>query len=86
VRFFEAATSGDIAAARQLQAEMSQLNAGFFGVGTFPAGVKAALDMLGRPGGWTRDPVKPLDAEKRARIRAVLVAAGLIEDAAQAAQ
>jgi 4-hydroxy-tetrahydrodipicolinate synthase len=86
VRFFEAATSGDIVAARQLQAEMSQLNAGFFGVGTFPAGVKAALDMLGRPGGWTRDPVKPLDAEKRARIRTVLAAAGLIDDAAQAAQ
>jgi len=86
VRFFEAAMAGDLASARRLQAEMSQLNAGFFGVGTFPAGVKAALDMLGRPGGWPRDPVKPLDAEKRAKIRGVLVAAGLIEDAAQAAQ
>ena len=30
---------------------MSRLNADFFSVGTFPAGIKVVLDMLGRPGG-----------------------------------
>ncbi|MBI1777840.1 MAG: dihydrodipicolinate synthase family protein [Proteobacteria bacterium] len=76
--FYKAATSGDLEAARRMQAEMSRLNAGFFGVGTFPAGVKVALDMLGRPGGWPRDPVKPLNDEQKGRIRTVLEEAGLL--------
>ena len=37
--------------------------------------------MLGRPGGWPRDPIKPLDAGQREQIRDVLVAAGLLDDA-----
>jgi dihydrodipicolinate synthase/N-acetylneuraminate lyase len=57
---------------------MAKLNAGFFGVGTFPAGIKVALDMLGRPGGWPRDPIQPLTSEQRAKIRNVLVDAGLL--------
>lgn len=80
--FYNAAAKGDVATARKLQAEMVELNNGFFGIGTFPAGVKAALDMLGRPGGWTRDPIKPLNAEQRAKIRAVLSKAGLLQAAA----
>lgn len=81
IEFFEAATSGDLDTARALQAAMSNLNAGFFGVGTFPAGIKVALDMLGRPGGWPRDPIKPLDARQRDKIRDVLVLAGLLSEA-----
>jgi 4-hydroxy-tetrahydrodipicolinate synthase len=82
--FYRAASGGDLDTARRLQAEMVELNNGFFGVGTFPAGVKAALDMLGRPGGWTRPPVKPLNAEQREKIRAVLTKAGLLPAAAAA--
>jgi 4-hydroxy-tetrahydrodipicolinate synthase len=78
VEFFEAARSGNLARARALQAQMVRLNAGFFGVGTFPAGVKAALDLVGRPGGYTRDPIKPLDSAARARIQAVLEDVGLL--------
>ena len=76
--FYTAATSGDLETARRMQADMAKLNAGFFGVGTFPAGIKVALDMLGRPGGRPRDPVKPLNADQRGVIRNVLVAAGLL--------
>lgn len=83
VTFHRAAVTGDLATARALQSRMAVLTKGFFGVGTFPAGVKAALDMLGRPGGPTRPPIRPLDAAGRARIRAALVASGLLE--AQAA-
>ncbi len=78
IEFYEAAVSGDTGKARPLQKAMSNLNAGFFGVGTFPAGIKVALDMLGRPGGWPRDPVKALDAKQREQIRRVLVSAGLL--------
>ncbi len=81
VDFYEAAISGDTTRARPMQKAMANLNAGFFGVGTFPAGIKVALDMLGRPGGWPRDPIKPLDAGQREQIRDVLVAAGLLDDA-----
>lgn len=81
--FCRAAMTGDLATARALQARMATLTKGFFGIGTFPAGVKAALDMLGRPGGFTRPPIRNLDAAGRAKIRAALVASGLLE--AQAA-
>ncbi len=81
IEFYEAATSGDTEKARPLQMAMSSLNAGFFGVGTFPAGIKVALDMLGRPGGWPRPPIKALDTEQREQIRDVLVSAGLLDDA-----
>jgi 4-hydroxy-tetrahydrodipicolinate synthase len=78
VEFYTAAVTGDLATARRLQIDMAKLSEGFFGVGTFPAGVKAALDMLGRPGGWPRDPIKALNAEQRDRIRAVLAGVGLL--------
>lgn len=78
VEFFDAAKSGNLTRARVLQAEMVRLNAAFFGVGTFPAGVKAALDLLGRPGGYTRDPIKPLGEPARAKIRGALEEIGLL--------
>ncbi len=80
IEFYNAAISGDLETARQLQENMAKLNKGFFGVGTFPAGIKVALDMLGRPGGWPRDPIKPLNTEQRKIIHEVLVSAGLITE------
>jgi dihydrodipicolinate synthase/N-acetylneuraminate lyase len=76
--YYRAATEGDLETARRLQTEMDKLNAGFFGVGTFPAGVKFALDLLGRPGGITRDPIKPLNTEQQERVKEVLISAGII--------
>jgi dihydrodipicolinate synthase/N-acetylneuraminate lyase len=40
-------------------------------------GVKAALDLVGLPGGPPRAPLAPLDARQRARIADLLAAAGL---------
>ena len=86
IEFFDAAMSGDVERARPMQAEFSKLNKGLFGIGTFPASAKVALEMMGRPGGWPRDPIKPLDDEQRQQIRAVLVSMGLlpVEDALRA--
>jgi len=80
LEFYQAATSGNLEVARRMQIDMAKLNKGFFGVGTFPAGLKVALDMLGRPGGWPRDPVKPLNAKQKNIIREVLMSAGLIAE------
>ncbi len=78
LEFYQAATSGNLETARRMQADMAKLNAGFFGVGTFPAGIKVALDLLGRPGGWPRDPIKALNAKQKNMIREVLISVGLI--------
>jgi len=84
IAFHKAATAADLVTARALQARMAALTKGFFGIGTFPAGVKAALEMLGRPGGPTRPPIRPLDTAQKARIHAALLGAGLLEQAAAA--
>lgn len=80
IDFYEACVSGDKDTARRLQTVLAGLN--FFGTGTFPATVKAALDMLGRPGGYPREPLKPLTPAQRETIRALLVEAGLLDGAA----
>lgn len=72
LQFFDAMTNHDLSLARRLQTEMVKLSAAFFGVGTFPAGLKAALDLIGRPGGWTRPPIKPVSIEQRRHIQQVL--------------
>jgi dihydrodipicolinate synthase/N-acetylneuraminate lyase len=78
VEFYDTVRRGDTTRAREMQAQLVKLNKGFFGVGTFPAGVKAALDLLGRPGGPTRPPIQPLTSAQRDQIRAILVDAGFL--------
>jgi 4-hydroxy-tetrahydrodipicolinate synthase len=82
IDFYDAIAAGQLERARAMQADLVQLNSAFFGIGTFPAGVKAALDMVGRPGGWTREPIRPLDAEQRGRLRVALEGAGLLKSSA----
>jgi 4-hydroxy-tetrahydrodipicolinate synthase len=76
IDFYDACVSGDMETARRLQATLARLN--FFGTGTFPATVKAALDMLGRPGGFPREPIKPLTSAQREAVRELLIDAGLL--------
>ena len=63
----------------RIQTDMANMLSNFFDLGTFPASVKAALDLLGRPGGRTRDPIRPLTAEQREKLRRAMESAGLIE-------
>ena len=85
-RFFKAATTGDLETARQIQVRITKLRPGFDACGTFPAGIKAALDLLGRPGGWPRDPIKPVTSKGRETLRGVLISAGLLDAEAAAAE
>ncbi|RDJ20103.1 dihydrodipicolinate synthase family protein [Bosea caraganae] len=80
-QFYKAATTGDLATARRIQAEMANMLASFFGLGTFPASVKASLDLIGRPGGRTRDPIRPLTEAQREQLRAVMESSGFLERA-----
>ena len=84
IAFHRAATTGDLETARALQTDMERMLAAYFGLGTFPASIKAALDLLGRPGGPTRDPIRPLDPAQRETLRKVMVASGLIAETSHA--
>lgn len=75
-RFFDAAVAGDFETARTLEGVMATLK--FFDCGTFPATVKVALDLIGRPGGPPREPIAPLTEDQRARIHTMLANAGLL--------
>lgn len=77
--FFRAATTGDLVTARRLQSEMAKMLDVFFGLGTFPAAVKGALDLLGRPGGRTRDPIRPLTEAQRRALAVALEKSGILK-------
>lgn len=76
--FYRAAVAGDLPSARRIQAEMAAMLNSFFKLGTFPASVKASLDLIGRPGGPTRPPIKPLDPQQRETLRRAMMAANFI--------
>lgn len=78
--FYRAATTGDLETARALQSDMERMLTAYFGLGTFPASIKAALEILGRPGGPTRDPIRPLDPAQRETLRKLMVASGLVAE------
>ncbi len=80
VEFFNAVEAGNLVEARRLQDQMSVLNAGFFGVGTFPAAVKVGLELMGRPGGPPRDPIRPLNGAQREKVRQALISAELLDE------
>ncbi len=77
-QFYRAARDGDVETARRIQTDMSNILADFFGLGTFPAAIKSALDLLGRPGGRTRDPIRPLTQAQRETLRLAMERSGLL--------
>ncbi|GGE50331.1 4-hydroxy-tetrahydrodipicolinate synthase [Agaricicola taiwanensis] len=80
-KFYKAVMEGDLETARRIQSEMATMLTSFFGLGTFPASVKASLDLIGRPGGRTRDPIRPLTEAQRAQLRAVMEKSGFLDQA-----
>ena len=84
--FYRAAISGDLVTARRIQIEMASMLDSFFGLGTFPSSVKASLDLIGRPGGPTRAPIRPLTPQQREVLRRKMVEARFIDDERVAAE
>ena len=77
-QFYDLVCAGDYEAARPLQVQMGRFSSGVHGIGTSPAGLKAAIDLVGRPGGFPRPPIKALSEDQRAEVRAVLVKVGVL--------
>ncbi len=75
VRLFDA---GKLAEAWTVQNRLTRFWLAM-GLGSFPAPVKAAMELLGLPAGAPRRPVAPLDTDRREMLRRELRAMGVIE-------
>lgn len=73
LRLFEA---GRLREASQVQNRLTRFWLAM-GLGSFPAPVKAAMELIGLPAGAPRSPVPPLDAERREMLRRELQAMGV---------
>ncbi len=76
VGVYEAFCAGDHTQARALQERVTLLRESMAGVGSYPAPVKAGLDLLGVPVGPPRRPIRPLNDAQLERLRALLRAVG----------
>lgn len=74
LRLFDA---GQLQEARTIQNRLTRFWLAM-GLGSFPAPVKAAMDLIGLPGGAPRSPIAPLDAERREMLRRELQAMGVL--------
>ena len=77
VGIYRAVREGDFNKAKEYQRELAPLRTAF-GLGSFPVVVKEALTMMGLPAGRCRKPIQPLNTEKRAQLRDILVDMGII--------
>lgn len=77
VEIYEAFVAGDHRRALEAQYRLAPLRIAF-GLGTFPAVIKEALNMIGIPAGEAIRPVGPLTPENRERLRKILVEIGVL--------
>jgi 4-hydroxy-tetrahydrodipicolinate synthase len=77
VGVYDAYQAGDYPRARELQRRFTALRSGLIGLASYPAPVKAALDMLGIPVGPPRKPIQPVSASRQKELRGLLHAVGL---------
>lgn len=79
-RLYAAFRAGDHVAAGALQERLVPLHKEIVG-GLGPAGIKAAMECAGLPGGPVRPPLQAVDAKQRARVAELMAAAGLVATA-----
>ena len=84
VSLYDLAIAGDVAQGRRVQERAVALDQAMRRVGTFPGNMKAAMNLLGRPGGHVRPPLLDLDPGEMSRVREILAGLGLLDRAAAA--
>jgi 4-hydroxy-tetrahydrodipicolinate synthase len=85
ISLFELTAAGDYEKARKVQMRTLALDRGVGGVTSGPAVMKAAMNLLGRPGGYPRRPLLEASNAEKDKIRAVLDRLGLFSQARHAA-
>ena len=81
VEYYHDLAAGRVEQAAPVHFKLQRVYAALNGIGTWPAGLKAALDLVGKHGGYPRLPILRLSPADRERIRAVLAQAGLLPGA-----
>ncbi|HKA06921.1 MAG TPA: dihydrodipicolinate synthase family protein, partial [Gemmataceae bacterium] len=76
VEIYESFMAGELERAKAAQTRLSPVRLAFM-IGTAPGVVKQALALTGWDVGPSRSPIAPLSAEKRAKLKEILVEAGL---------
>jgi len=72
IDLYRLSASNSVKAARELQYRLVQLDHAVHGLGTFPSALKAAMNLVGRPGGYPRSPIQPLCESDQKRLKSVL--------------
>lgn len=78
VEYYDDLVAGRVEKAAPVHFKLQRVYAALNGIGTWPASLKAALDLVGKRGGYPRAPILPLAPADRERIRAVLAQADLL--------
>jgi 4-hydroxy-tetrahydrodipicolinate synthase len=81
VEYFARLVAGDVTTTGSTHFQLQRVSAAVSAAGTFPAGLKAAMELVGMRGGYPRAPILPVSAEARATLRQALVDAGVLEGA-----
>jgi len=77
VEIYEAFAAGDVERSKAAQRRLSPVRLALM-MGTAPGVVKQAMALTGWDVGPSRSPIAPLSAEKRAKLKEILVGAGLV--------
>jgi 4-hydroxy-tetrahydrodipicolinate synthase len=78
VELYEAAAAGDMDRARELHLKIVRIY-DLFKVGSGYIALKESMNLLGRPGGYTRPPMKMFTEPQKAQLREILEDVGLLE-------
>jgi 4-hydroxy-tetrahydrodipicolinate synthase len=83
VDLYETAAAGEMERARELHEKIIRVY-DLFKVGSGYVALKESMNMLGRPGGYSRPPMLPLTEEQRGELRKIFEDVGLLTPAAVA--
>ncbi len=75
---YDACAAKEFERARPLQYKLSRLY--YLIRVNYPAGIKAAMEIMGRPVGKTRKPISPLDADAMKRMRTEMEKIGMLAE------
>lgn len=79
IALYDLARTGKVEQGRRVQQRTIALDKAMRQIGTFPANMKAAMNLLGRPGGYCRRPLLDLDEPEVTQVRSVLDSLGLVQ-------
>lgn len=77
VELYEAAVSGDMERARELHYKIVRVY-DLFKVGSGYVAIKESMNLLGKPGGYSRPPMLPFTDEQRGQLRQIFEDVGLL--------